>query len=491
MAKTICKYHPRSAARWHCPSCTLDLCAQCVKGGAPPKNAQMCFSCGAEVDSLGVGNTIPPFWERIPQFFIYPARADALMYLGMLSAASLLAFIPLFGILIYLMITYAILKYGYLILNHTARGNLSPPEVLSSGNLAANHNLPLKQSIVFLLMALGVFGVAQLSTPLAFAAILFMMFAMPASTMSMAINGTIWEALNPLMLGGIIKRIGLPYLILYVFLLLVSAGSSAAQLLLEAVLPGWLLIMMITFVSAYFTVTMFNMMGYVVYQYHEALGFDDVREFVEPGKSDPTPAARSSTSAPAAEIDPMEAELNVLINEGKLDEATERMRRRIRGPAGTVDDRERYHKLLVLTKDSAGLSSHGHEYLKVLLHMQQDTKAVQVYEECLALDSGFQLSDGRDTYRLAEVSHGMGKNDLALRMLNKFGQRFVGHAASPNAFLLAAKLLCEHKGEDLQAKRLLDGMLQKYAGHQLASEIRAYRDFVERVSGSGSLAKAS
>ena len=74
---------------------------------------QLCFSCGGEVDSLGVGNTIPPFWERIPQFFVYPARLDALMYLGMLSIASVVIFVPLFGILLYLALSYAILKYAF------------------------------------------------------------------------------------------------------------------------------------------------------------------------------------------------------------------------------------------------------------------------------------------------------------------------------------------------------------------------------------------
>ncbi len=114
MSKTFCKYHQSVPARWHCPACRLDLCPQCVKKGETNSHDRVCFSCHGEVDSLGVGNTISPFWERIPKFFVYPARIDSLMYLGMLSLASVIVFVPLFGILLYLAISYAILKYELL-----------------------------------------------------------------------------------------------------------------------------------------------------------------------------------------------------------------------------------------------------------------------------------------------------------------------------------------------------------------------------------------
>ena len=159
MSRISRKYHQSTPARWRCPACQLDLCPQCVKNDqASPQNWR-CFSCGGEVDSLGVGNTIPPFWERIPKFFIYPARVDALMYLGMIAVASVIIFVPLIGILLYLALSYAILKYAFLILNHTARGNLGPPQILSD-NYREYKWLPFKQSVVFLLMALVVTGIA-------------------------------------------------------------------------------------------------------------------------------------------------------------------------------------------------------------------------------------------------------------------------------------------------------------------------------------------
>ena len=484
MAKIACKYHQTTPARWGCPVCKLNLCPQCVKTDEASPQIWLCFSCGGEVDSLGVGNTIPPFWERIPQFFVYPARVDALMYLGMLSLASVVIFVPLIGILLYLAITYAILKYAFLILNHTARGNLTPPQILGD-NYRATQWLPFKQSIVFLLMVLAVTGITYISPVLAVFSILFLMFALPASTMSLAINESIGGALNPATLVTVIKRIGLPYLILYVFLLLVSVGSSATQFFLEAVAPGWLIIQLITFVSAYFTVIMFNMMGYVVYQYHEDLGFEDVREFAEPESVRRGP--RSSASIPAAGTaqppsDPFETEVNVLVNEGKLDEAKDRMHRRVEGPAGTLEDREKYHKLLQLAKDKAESSRHGADYIRALTHTGEGTRAVQVYEDCMQLDPEFQVTDGHQSFRLAERGYAMGRNDTALQLINRFAKRFPKHERTPDAFLLAAKLMCEHKGQDKQAIAILDGLLRQVPSHQLSEEIQEYRAFVRRLT---------
>ena len=483
MSRISCKYHQSTPARWRCPACQLDLCPQCVKKDqAGPQNWR-CFSCGGEVDSLGVGNTIPPFWERIPKFFIYPARVDALMYLGMLAIASVIIFVPLIGILLYLALSYAILKYAFLILNHTARGNLGPPQILSD-NYREYKWLPFKQSVVFLLIALVVTGVAFVTPALAFIAVLFLMFAMPASTMSLAINRSIGDALNPLTLATVMKRIGWPYLILYVFLLLLAARSSATQLFLAAVAPGWLLIQLTTFVSAYFTVIMFHMMGYVVYQYHEELGFEDVREFAELDsvkRGSRTSASVVTSSLAAEPVDPFEVELNVLINEGKIDEAKQRMRRRMEGPAGTLADREKYHKLLQLARDATESSAHGLEYIRALIHTGDGTKAVQVYEDCVSLDSAFQIPDGRQSFRLAERAHAMSRNDTALRLLNRFAKRFANHELTADAFLLAAKLLCEHKGQDQQALTILDGLLRQFPGHKLSGEIEEYRAFVQRL----------
>lgn len=483
MAKIKCKYHPDVPARWHCPTCAVQMCASCVKP-ALGRGSPTCHACQGQVSSLGVGNTIPPFWERVPHFFTYPMKADALVYLAGLSLLTLLAFIPILGLVIYLVICYALLKYGYMVLTHTARGNLEPPAVLGSG-LGADGNLPLKQLVVFVGMAFVVGGASSLAGPfVGLVVLLLMLFSMPASVMSMAIDGSVLKAIDPMSLGSIVARIGLPYGILYVFLLLLMGGSAFMQSVLAAALPPSLVIVATTLVSGYFTVIMFNMMGYVVYQYHEELGFAGVREFARDPVARPGPKAGTQSGPQAGPpADAFETEISILVNEGKLDEAKARLKSRLRGYASTGADRERYHKLMQITGERAESSENGQKLVVALLTQGEGERAVAIYGECLALDPEFGLADGARTHRLAELAQQYGKGKLALRMLSRFSQRFTKYPKIPEVYLLAAKLLCEDEGDDAKALKVLDGLLQRYPGHELENEIKEYREVVQRILG--------
>ena len=230
MAKLHCKYHPQVPARWHCPSCAVDVCPQCVKQQrGPGAGAMVCHSCGSELDSLGIGNVITPFWERIPRFFLYPAKLDSLIYLGVLALCSLVVFFGIIGAILYPRHLLCAAEYGYLILTHTARGNLVPPEILGP-NLAEHDSLPFKQLVVFVLMGSIMVSASHFGGAVfGLITILFLAFLIPASVMSLAINGEILEAVNPLGLVEIVRRIGWPYIALYVFLLLLSGSSTLLQ----------------------------------------------------------------------------------------------------------------------------------------------------------------------------------------------------------------------------------------------------------------------
>jgi len=471
MDRVACKYHPRMPARWHCPACGVNVCPECVQKIGPGDRRLLCTACQGELDSLGIGNTITPFWERIPRFFVYPLNADCLVYLAMLAVASLAGFLPLAGIIIFLLISFALLKYGYAVLSHTASGNLSPPK-LWSDNLAGEVNLPLRQLVVFVLMVVVVGLAGRLSPVAGIAALLFMLFSLPASVMSMALLGSILEALNPVALARVIARIGWPYLILYVFLLLLSGGSEVAAELLEPILPDWLLVITGVFITGYFTVIMFHMMGYVVYQYHEPLGYENVKEF---DRAEDVPASK----APAP-VDPFLNEINILVSEGKLEEAKARLKGRL-NLAGTPDERERYHRLLKLSGDKAELARHGATYLRALVELGRTGQALDVFSDCLHTDPEFHVPDGRLVYGLGSLAHERGRYDLALRILNRFAQRYPRHQDIPRAYLVAAKILCEHKNQDAQARKILADLLRRYPDHDSLEDIKGYLRFVDRL----------
>lgn len=473
MAKTTCKYHPGVPARWRCPSCDTNVCPQCVTRAGPRSSQPLCASCRSELESLGIGNTIPPFWERIPKFFAYPLKPDALIFLGILSITSLAIFLPLVGIFIYLVVIFALLKYGYLVLSHTADGNLTPPQLAGTG-LAGQNNLPLKQLAVFILMALAIVGLGFLGQFAVVAGLLFMLFTLPASVMALAVTHSVFKAINPATLVGIVRAIGWPYAILYVFLLLLSGGSEVATQLVAPMLPVWLFIVLGVFISGYFTTVMFHMMGYAVYQYHEPLGYGRVKEF------DASDDQHTPTQAPT--VDPFLNEIHILVTEGKVDEAKQRLKDRIRA-SGSLDERAHYHKLLKLSGDKDELINHGGDYVKMLVGLDKREQALDTFADCIAADPRCHMWSGELAYEFADRAHGQGRHDLALGVLNGFAKHYPEHKLIPPAYLLAARILCEQKGQDAQARKLLKDLLRRYPNHEAAPKIERYLAFVDRLRG--------
>ncbi len=474
-----CKYHPQVPARRCCSACNINVCSQCAKAtGVGERRKYLCPVCEEELDSLGIGGTIQPFWERIPKFFAYPATLDGLIYLGVLSLSSFIVlFIGTIGLLLFLAIYFAILKYAYKILDHTARGNLSPPQVLADSS-GKESNLPLKQLGVFVLMSIPVALLFNVGAVAGMVALAFMLLSLPASVMVMAIDQSFFQALNPVKVTRVMTQIGKPYLILWIFLLLLSAGSNIAQQLLLEYVPILLLIIIATFVWGYFTLIMFHMMGYIIYQYHEELGFEGVKEFEEEAESP------SGSKASVKTEDPLLNEINILISEGKTEDAKTRMKK-ILADSNQPEHHQRYHKLLVLSGDKQELVRHGKEYISLLTGIDESRptllKSLDIYLACLNADKTFQISDAYITCELADIAQSMGKADPALRMLNKFAQRYSNSRSVPRAYFLAAKIMSERKHQDAQAKKILESLLRKYPDHELVPEIEQFLGVIKRL----------
>ena len=483
MDKSYCKYHLQTPARLYCPSCGIRFCTQCVKLNID-KNP--CPICKEDMESMGISNTITPFWERLLRFFSYPTTSiEIMIFLTVLAVLSLGAMV---SSKLFILITFITLKYGYVILEHTAEGKLSPPTISASA-LGKGNNLPLQQVFVFVLMFFIAGWAFAVGTVVGIIALLFILLSVPASVIVMALDKNILKAMNPLTLMGIISRVGGPYFILYGFLLLLFAGAGVAKGLLAPILPMGLFIIMGTFVSGYFTLIMFNMMGYIVYQYHEELGFDGVYEFEE------------SEETGNDKMVPFLSEINILIAEGMIDDAKKRLKWTLEeSHLEVLDYHQRYHELLLLSKDKKALGEHSEPYIKALIYSTQPDKtigkAVEVYADCVKFNPDFSLSQGNDTYELAEAANRKRKYDLALRMVNKFAQRYPNdlndfpnafgkqqtkkNPTIPKAYFLAAKILFERKHQEAQATKILTSLLRQFPTHPLISEIKEYLNFIKQ-----------
>lgn len=472
MGQINCKYHPQIAARWACPSCHINFCPSCVKRTHPRAHPQ-CPVCGKEVDSLGVANAITPFWRRIPQFFLYPLRPTALIYILALTAVSLLVSVVFVGFIIELLLLIAFVKYGYVVLEHSAKGYADPPSS-GGGNLLGDLVLPFKQVMLLFCFSFANYAIYDLVGNVASHVFYILVtVALPASTMVLAVEYSFFKALNPVFLATMIRRIGVPYFILFFFLLTLSSGSGIAFDLLRDRLPEIAYVPVLNFLLMYFGLIMFSMMGYVIYQYHEQLGFPIE---VEPEGAMPDSEA-NRTANPALQ------EIEILLQEGKFTEALNGLEHQIKLSPGDLELRDRLHKLLISLGDKERTRQYDGEYLSRLLAEKKATRAMEVFRECQRLAPDCRPANPAHVHDLAVLLRGNGEYKLVLALLNNFHNTFPNHPDIPRNYLLAAQIMAEKFNQDENARKILDYLIGRYPDHALAGEIRGYLNVLERMSG--------
>ena len=415
---------------------------------------------------------ITPFWNRIPRFFLYPFSLAPLLYMGALSAVSLMALLPLIGPLIQLLVWVTFLRYTFVVLEHTSYGHLEPPH--SMGTLSsAESNRPYKQLGVFILMGVLVVLVGMaFGGAAALIAGLLLSLALPASVMLLAINDGFFQALNPLSLIHLISKIGLPYLALCFFLLSLSGGSEWFTEFLAPRISEWAWYPALNFIAMYFTLIMYNMMGYVLYQNHQSIGLDVQVDF-----ADSPDALHKQGNL----HDPLTAELNHLLAAGQTDEAVSWLAQKIRQDWENNGLHDRYHKLLMLAGRKE-ITSHGREYISKLVRDKKLARALDIYQDCLKTDAEFMPQEAAQVYPLACAARDLKQPKLAVSIMRKFDKNFPRSPDIPSVYLLSAKLMHEDFRDEKMARAILQHIQKKYPQHPLSEAAGNYLAFIEKLS---------
>ena len=215
---------------------------------------------------------VTPFWRRIPRFFLYPLSPGPLLFMLGLACVTLVArFVPLLAIPALLLTALAFLRYCYSVLDRTAFGQLSAAHL---GADQYGQYRPWKQLAVFLVYGVLVGLIAvTLGTVPGYIVQYALLLLLPANVMWLGLTNSLLSSLNIVALINIVRAIGWTYLALYGFLALLSAAANTVSVLLIAALGDSLFAFpAIALAQMYFTLIGFNMLGYVLYQYHDRLG---------------------------------------------------------------------------------------------------------------------------------------------------------------------------------------------------------------------------
>lgn len=416
----------------------------------------------------GRARVIEPFWQRLPAISLYPLKGAALAALIVLSLARLVTLLPgILGMVLNLLVTVATYRFAAEVLWHTANGKLSAPE-----GLVTDSDIGWTQVKVQFSLWIIIFSAFVLLGPVVgtFVAI-FVAVGAPGAMISAAIDQDFWHAINPATWLGLMARLGWPYFVVAGLCLVFLVSQLNAQALIVPKLPPVVGTIAFYGISTYATIAAFHLMGYLVYQYHDVLGYEI--------DAPPVLDRRAATGADADQALLDEAE--ALVREDRARDSEDLLREQVASRAVSPAVHLRYRKLLALRGDVDALRRHANDYVAALMATNDVRRAVDLVREMQERDPAYKPPQAEHVTAIAERAAATGQAQVALRLLQGFHKAYPKSPDVPKNYFLAAKLLAEKMNREDQAKALLSQVRQQYPGHPLLPEIETYQRFLENL----------
>jgi len=472
--KKFCDGHPTRKAHWQCSKCNAQLCPECVvqresESYGHKQTLQFCPKCNLTVDWVGVDNLIEPFWNRMPRIFAYPISGPSLILMAVLALVTMFFSGPgLFSSLMKGVMWLVVIKYSFESLKATAGGNLKPPPV-NSQTISDDFQQVFKQFVIYIAIFLSFGWISyNVGIIIGFAFLMAALFFVPAMIILLVTTGSLIHALNPVMFVGLAFRVGWAYLLMYFFLFLLGSAPAYLFQFLIKFLPTELHLLLYGLAKSFYTIVSYHLMGYVILQYHDRIGYKvDFEDFEDPNAEDYEPK----------EVDPDEAvlrEVVPLIQEGKLDEAISviqkmTLHQEIKG----INLSERYYMLLKMKKRRAKMLAHGVNHLDKLTDKNQKIKGLAVFSECRKIDAGFLPTAGA-LFKLAGWLNETGKTQAAVSVYNLLVKSYPQHPMVPKAYFRIAQLFHDGLMKTDKAKKILSALQMKYPEHEIMPHVENF-----------------
>ena len=267
---SYCRHHPATTSRWQCADCQLSFCDRCVHVQSQQARPR-CLHCTAPLEFDTSHGDVVPFWARLHDFFAYPFQTGPMALLGLAILLSLVLTPGLIAALAGIFIMLLQIKYGFNVIATMSEGEFQAPS-LPATITESGYSVVFKQfAILFFMFVTTATVSVKLSPALGIPLGIFYFLVLPMSTIVLATQGSLRAALNPIILVTLIYRIGWPYLLVYLYLIMMfSCSITFGQLAYQYAGAG--AAQVITSVSGYyFTLVMYSLMGYMVYQYRHRL----------------------------------------------------------------------------------------------------------------------------------------------------------------------------------------------------------------------------
>ncbi|MEA9903579.1 hypothetical protein VDG44_03140 [Xanthomonas campestris pv. raphani] len=383
-----------------------------------------------------------PFWTRIPAIATYPLRGSALYALIALTLCSALLVLPgILKLVVLGVLGMATYTYAFDILRHSANGEHDAPRLgYNSFDSAVLRLILLAFALGIVIVAAGVIA----GKPGLTIAYLAVQLLLPGMMIALAIDGSLRRALNPAVSIDMALRIGWPYLAAYGLLYVIQGSGTAAIFVALKYLPPVVRELTIVVASIWSLFASFHLMGYLVYQYHEELGY-----------------APSGGVALQRE-DPDQRlldEAEQFVRDGHSVEAFQALRGAVGSRAVSLAVHELYQRLLRQHHRNDELRDHTRQYINRLLQEKQERRALALQREALDTDPAFAPLLPEQATLLAERAKMAGQYQLATDGLLAAIGAWPRERMLPAWSLDAGLLLAERFGRDDDARMVLQNAL--------------------------------
>ncbi|QBM18851.1 hypothetical protein MARI_29940 [Marinobacter sp. JH2] len=453
--KHDCHYHPGDPAKWHCGECQMHYCSRCMPDADTRQRQGLCPKCSKAMRYLGAATEVVPFWQRIGAFFRYPFHSDPLIVIAICTLVPVVAPANLIGLIIWVVLALALFKYTYAVINRTAEGHLKPPPV-SEAFSGSGFNIVLLQLLVFVLMGALVAAAAMLGgSILMMLAIAFVVLGLPASIMVLAMERSVGAAVNPLNLAVLISRIGTPYFLLYGYLILLTLASGAAQDFAVTHFPLWVAQPLAGFLNSTFTLILFHMLGYLLFQYQEELGFaSDIQD--EDDLAGHQHRDRSSR---------LDADLDMNLKDGNYDRVQAILKEALKKDRNDPNRLGQLYQMLTARNDVSELYRYHPRLMTWLADRNDGDGLNELIRTLQTLEPNFQIDDADLALACATALYHRQHFKPALRLLQDFHKRFPDSEQLAPAYLLAAQVLANGLQQWEKASAFLSYVQKRCSGH--------------------------
>ncbi|MGH1486869.1 MAG: hypothetical protein ACRBCI_11655 [Cellvibrionaceae bacterium] len=420
-----CKYHPLKPATYQCTHCNTKNCDNCIDEAHNSKT-ERCFICGNEAEDLGARYNAEPFWRRLQESFNYPLNTETVvLIIGVAVLTTAISFLP-FALLWQLMLTGAFMKYCFCCLERTSTGSFKAPDITAAydGGL-----IIALQLIAMVAIIAGILITANIWLGVGFASLLggVIICCVPAILINFALTESIFDAINPLKVAYLIIAVGLPYGLLLA-LIMVMLGSVGVISEIIGNNFSFLALSLQSAASNYYTIVIFHLMGYMIFQYQEQLGF------IARDDDDQSSRQRSNAERTLAKI-------SVHIKEGQYDKATILFQTAMKENPNNKDIYNQCFDFLLAIKDHKLIEDYSTYYFTFLRDVNREDQLTIAYKKILHAHPKYTPISAEDRFMLAQEFKNSGDARTTIKLLNGLPKQYPDFKKLGETYQLIAEAL--------------------------------------------------